>query len=471
MFIELEGYNKSKDESKKTLIIELMGKHSNIILVDSNNNIIDSLKHFSVNSGSYRNIFAGEKYLLPKSDKIDFFDVKDKEEFFRIIKNNAIKLNTEGLENVICNTFTGISKSSIEAIILENNLKNTLEVENIYAVFNSLSKLIRNAKNNICKKFDDKNDYYIANATEKNSLQINWFLDDYYTAKEIDNTFVVYRNSVLKLILNKLHKLNNKLDTVNHKINECKDTDKYRLYGELITSNLYKIDNHNLESITLENYYDNNSLITIPLDKSISPSANAKKFFKKYQKLKNAKAIVEEQKKQIVSDIDYLESIVFEIESATNISDIDEIYFEISEANMNLTNKKLAKKMSKKPTGNKFKKISVGEPLEFEIDGFTVLVGKNNKQNDYLTTKLANKEDIWLHVKDFQGSHVIIRTDGKLPSQDTINKCAALAKKYSKTSESSNVTIDYTFVKNVKKTSGIKPGMVIYTNNKSVTVK
>ena len=193
----------------------------------------------------------------------------------------------------------------------------------------------------------------------------------------------------------------------------------------------------------MENYYDNNSLITIPLDKSISPSANAKKFFKKYQKLKNAKSIVEEQKKQIVLDIDYLESIVFEIESATNISDIDEIYSEISEANMNLTNKKLAKKMNKKPTGNKFKKISVGEPLEFEVDGFTVLVGKNNKQNDYLTTKLANKEDIWLHVKDFQGSHVIIRTDGKLPSQDTINKCATLAKRYSKASKSSNITIEF----------------------------
>ena len=286
MFIELEGYNKSKDESKKTLIIELMGKHSNIILVDSNNNIIDSLKHFSVNSGSYRNIFAGEKYSLPKSDKIDFFDVKDKEEFFRIIKNNAIKLNTEGLENVICDTFTGISKSSIEAIILENNLKNTLEVENIYAVFNSLSKLTCNAQNNICKKFDDKNDYYIANAAEKNSLQINWFLDDYYTAKEIDNTFVMYRNSVLKLILNKVKKLNNKLTNVNKKLAECNNMDTYKLYGKLIVNNMYKLDNSHLENITLNNYYTGED-ITIPLDKSLTPYNNAQKYFKKYNKLKN----------------------------------------------------------------------------------------------------------------------------------------------------------------------------------------
>ena len=297
-------------------------------------------------------------------------------------------------------------------------------------------------------------------------MQINWFLDNYYTAKEVDNTFLNYRNSLLKLILNKLHKLNTKLDLVNEKITECKDADKYRLFGELITSNLYRIDNHNLESITLENYYDNNNLITIPLDKSITPSTNAKKFFKKYQKLKNAKSIVEEQKMKIVSDIDYLESIVFEIESANNISDIDEIYSEISEF---LTNKKTVKKKS---TQNKLKKINnIGEPLKFDIDGFLVLVGKNNKQNDYLTTKFANKEDIWLHVKDFQGSHVIIITDNRIPSQETINKCAGLAKKHSKANQSSNITVDYTFIKNVKKPSGSKPGMVIYTNNKSVTVK
>lgn len=469
IFIELEGYNKSKDDSKKTLIAELMGKHSNIILVDKENMIIDSLKHFSKNSGSYRNIFAGEKYTLPKSDKIDFFEVKDKDEFYRIIENNSIKLNTKSLVNIVSNTFTGFSKSSINAIEINNNLSDDIDKENIYNFFNYIVQIVNNSENNICKKFDNKNDYFLINSKKENPLQINWFLDDYYTKKEVDSTFLNYRNGLLKLILNKLHKLNDKLDLVNEKITECKDTDKYRLFGEFITSNLYRIDNHNLESITLENYYDNNNLITIPLDKSITPSANAKKFFKKYQKLKNAKSIVEDQKIKIVSDIDYLESIVFEIESANNISDIDEIYSEISELNMNLTNKKTVKKKSNQH-GLK-KSNNIGEPLKFDIDGFSILVGKNNKQNDYLTTKFANKEDIWLHVKDFQGSHVIIRTDSKTPSQETINKCAELAKKHSKANQSSNITVDYTFIKNVKKPSGSRPGMVIYTNNKSVTVK
>lgn len=469
IFIELEGYNKSKDESKKTLVVELMGKHSNIILIDKENMIIDSLKHFSKNSGSYRNIFAGEKYTLPKSDKIDFFEVKDKDEFYRIIENNSIKLNSKSLIDIISNTFTGFSKSSINAIEINNNLSDDLDKENIYNLYNYITQIVNNSEKNICKKFDNKNDYFLINSKKENPLEINWFLDDYYTSKEVDNTFLNYRNGLLKLILNKLHKLNTKLDLVNEKINECKDINKYKLYGELITSNLYRIDNHNLESITLDNYYDNNNSITIQLDKSITPSSNAKKFFKKYQKLKNAKAIVEEQKMKIVSDIDYLESIVYEIESANNISDVDEIYSEISELNMNLTNKKTVKKKS---TQNKLKKINnIGEPLKFNINGFCVLVGKNNKQNDYLTTKIANKEDIWLHVKDFQGSHVIILTDNRIPSQETINTCAGLAKKYSKASQSSNITVDYTSIKNVKKPSGSKPGMVIYTNNKSVTVK
>ena len=203
----------------------------------------------------------------------------------------------------------------------------------------------------------------------------------------------------------------------------------------------------------------------------MSPSTNAKKFFKKYQKLKNAKSIVDEQKSHILADIDYLESIVYEIESANSISDIDEIYSEIQEENVSLKAVKSNKKMlSKKKKENKFEP-HIGEPLKFEIDGFTVLVGKNNKQNDFLTTKFANDNDMWLHVKDFQGSHVIIRTENKEPSQDTINKCAMLAKAYSKANQSSNATVDYTLVKYVKKPSGSKPGMVIYTHEKSVTVK
>lgn len=475
IFIEFEGYNKSKDFSNKKLIVELMGKHSNIILIDDEDMIIDALKHFSLNSGSYRNIFSGEKYELPKSDKLDFMDISDKDEFYRVLENNSKKLNTTNLSTIISNTFTGISKTSVVAFEDELSIDNELNKYNSDTLFEYINKIIHIDTVVAGKEFD--NDYSLTlkfdNVPSGENLLVNFFLDDYYTNKESKNTFVTYRDNLLKLILGKLKKLNTRLDAVNEKINDCRDAEKYRLYGELITSNLYKINNEHIEKITLDNYYENNLPITIPLDKSITPSMNAKKFFKKYQKLKNSKEFIEQQKLSITNDINYLESVFYEIEAARNVEDIDEIYSEIRESNINIKEKgkksnlnKADKSIYKNNQQDKF-----GEILKFDIDGFIVLVGKNNKQNDYLTTRLASKDDLWFHVKDFHGSHVILRTENKIPSQATIVKCAELAKKYSKASQTTNVMVDYSYVKFVKKPHGSKPGMVIYTNNKSVIVK
>ena len=197
-------------------------------------------------------------------------------------------------------------------------------------------------------------------------LYINNFLDNFYTNKELKSTFTNYRNSLLKLILNKLDKLNSKLDSINDKLNECKNADTYKLYGELITSNLYKLNNSNLDSITLENYYDNNNLINIPLDKSISPHINAKNYFKKYRKLKNAITVINEQKEIVLSNINYLETIIYEIEIAKTIAEIDEIYSEIQNDNINLKYKKQKNFSNKKVKNNlKNKKDNqIGEILK-----------------------------------------------------------------------------------------------------------
>ena len=510
IFIEIEGYNKSKDFSSKKLVVELMGKHSNIILLDNQDVIIDSLKHFSINSGSYRDIFAGAKYVLPQSDKLDFMDIKDKEEFYRVLENNGKKINSNSLISILSNTFTGISKSSVKSFETELSIDDELCQSSSDALFEYINKIIHRTNPVICKMYDKDyalallgkipvvkeralkfadNSLAIEQQTEnienntKNLLEVNFFLDDYYTSKETQATFINYRDTLLRLILNRLNKLNSKLDEVNDKISECKDAEKFKLYGELITSNLYRIDDYNQKSITLENYYNNNSPLTIPLDESVSPSANAKKFFKRYKKLKTAKEFVDSQKESLVNDIDYFEEVVNEINKCKNIFELDKIYDKlenssvISKKNSNggKSRNKLKVQHSKSSSITFIKstnsKSGLGEPLKFEIDGFTVLVGKNNKQNDYLTTRLANKDDIWFHVKDFHGSHVILRTDNKTPTQETINKCAALAKEHSKANMSSNIVVDYTFVKYVKKPSGSAPGMVIYTNNKSVTVK
>ena len=469
IFIEFEGYNKIKDFSTKKLIIELMGKYSNIILTDKDDIIIDSLKHFSINSGSYRNIFAGSKYELPNSDKLDLFEIKDKEEFYRVLENNSIRLNSKSLAKIISSTFTGISKKSILSFENDLNIEDNLEENASNSLYIYIQNIIAETQNVFCKEFE--NDYSLSFDENRNKkdLEINFFLDDYYITKEDKNTFITYRDYLLKLILVKLKKLNSKLVSINDKIKECKEADKYKLYGELITNNLYRIDDHNQNEIMLENYYDNNNLITIPLEGSLTPSNNAKKFFKKYKKLKSAKEFVDVQKKSVVADIDYLESIIYEINSADSVASLDSIYTELQETTIVKDKSKKSKKIKKKKISNENQALN--DFIKCNVDGFTVLIGKNNKQNDYLTTKVANKDDMWFHVKDFHGSHVILRTDNKVPSQETINKCASLAKEHSKASQSNNITVDYTYVQYVKKLSGSKPGMVIYTHEQSVTVK
>ncbi len=469
IFIEFEGYNKSKDFSTKKLIIELMGKYSNIILTDKDNIIIDSLKHFSINSGSYRNIFAGSKYELPKDDKLDLFAIQDKEEFYRVLENNSHKLNTKSLAKIISSTFTGISKKSIFSFERDLCIEDELEESSSAFLYTYIQNVLFKTQNVFCKKFENDYSLIFDENKKKMPLEINYFLDDYYTNKENINAFATYRDYLLKLILVRLKRLNAKLVLINDKIEECNEADKYKLYGELITNNLYRIDDHNKNSIELENYYDDNNLIIIPLDGSITPSKNAKKFFKKYKKLKNAKEFVDIQKKSVEADINYLESIIYEINSADSILSLDGIYTELQDTSIVKDKSKKSKKIKKNKTSTENQTLH--DFLKYTVDGFTVLVGKNNKQNDYLTTKVAKKDDIWLHVKDFHGSHVILKTENKIPSQETINKCAKIAKEHSKANQSNNITVDYTYVQYVKKPSNSRPGMVIYTHEQSVTVK
>lgn len=307
---------------------------------------------------------------------------------------------------------------------------------------------------------------------EENSeeLQSNFFIDDFYTNKENDLIFSTYRNNLLKLVLSKLSKIKKKLFNINQKIEDCKNMEKYKLYGELITANMYKFSEFSKDKIILENYYDNNNLVAIPIDKNKTPSYNAKNYFKKYNKLKNALHVINDQKKETQSELDYLESIIYEINTAKNVSDIDEIYSEISENSLfERSHLKSKTKITKQKQKNK-KINKTYIPIEYKIENYTLLVGKNNMQNDYLTTKVAKSSDIWFHTKDIHGSHAILQTKGEEPSIDVIIRCAQIAAYYSKGKLSSNVPVDYTFIKYVKKPSGSKPGFVIYTHNKTVNV-
>lgn len=463
IYIDIDCYNELNDHITKTLIIELMGKHSNIILINSDGIIIDSLRHLNKLDNSIRDILPGYKYIEIENSKLDF-QSSTFDSFYKNIKEN----NVSKISSAISNCFAGFSKSGVTYTLDSLNIKDDVNVavsdyKKIYTYFSELLK--QNISDISCTEINllDKKDFYITNASSKDIL-INFFIDDFYFDKEVREKFESTKSNTLRSLLGKTKKLSDKLKNIDSKIKECSKIETYKLYGELITSNLYRIPNYNQENITLENYYDNNNPISIPLDSTISPSANAKKFFKKYRKLQNTLSIIEKQKEAIKLELDYLDSIVYEINNCANLDELEAIIAEISEDyGISNVKKDESTKKTKKPVANM--------PTEYKIDGYTILVGKNNKQNDNLTCKIAKKNDLWFHTKDIHGSHVVLRLDKNKKATDSIiYKCATIAAYYSKAKLSQNVPVDYTFIKYVRKPNGAKPGMVIYTDNKTLYV-
>lgn len=478
VFFDIDVYNELNDLITKTLVVELMGKHSNIILLNSEHTVIDSLRHLNKFDNSNRDIFPGSKYLNIESDKKDFLSVKTFDEFYR-----DVSIDSGNLPATLSKVYNGFGKKNISYLLETLNIPTAVSTNDLKKVYSYLKDLFANMPNNvILKEYSaDKKDYFAYKSTN-DGLALNFYLDDFYTSKEQAEQFKQYRDTVLKLVLNHVGKIKERISTIDSKIADCTNAEKYRLYGELITSNLYRIPDYPQSEISLENYYDNNNLITIPLDKKFTPSKNAKNFFKKYRKLQNTISIVEKQKELAEAELSYLDSIVYELEDVSSIEDIDNIYSEICdnlifEKNANTVNNHVYNNQSIITNSKSSKQSSASNmPEKRDIDGYTVYIGKNNKQNDYLTCRLAQNSDIWFHTKDIHGSHVVLKPDSNLKFTDesttvpdaVLYKCASIAAYYSKARMSQNVPVDYTLIKYVKKPNGAKPGMVIYTNNKTI---
>lgn len=483
VFIDIDVYNELNDLITKTLVVELMGKHSNIILLNSEHTVIDSLRHLNKFDNSNRDIFPGSKYLNIESAKKDFLAVKTFDEFYR-----DVSIDSENLSSTLSKVYNGFGKKNISYLLETLNIPTAVSTNNLKEVYSYLKDLFANMPDNVVlKEYPSVKKDYFAYKSTNDGLTVNFYLDDFYTSKEQSEQFKQYRDTVLKLVLNHVGKIKERISTIDLKIADCTNAEKYRLYGELITSNLYRIPDYPQAEVTLENYYDNNNLITIPLDEKFSPSKNAKNFFKKYRKLQNTIAIVEKQKELSEAELSYLESIVYELEEVSTIEDIDNIYSEICDnlifgKNANTVNNHVYNSQSKITNSKSSKQSNASNmPEKRNIDGYTVYIGKNNKQNDYLTCRLAQNSDIWFHTKDIHGSHVVLKTDSLHSSSEnssascTFNipdsvlyKCASIAAYYSKARMSQNVPVDYTLIKYVKKPNGAKPGMVIYTNNKTI---
>ena len=478
--IEFECYNDLNDLIHRKLFVEIMSRQSNIILTNENNMIIETLKHFD---NSPRELLPAHEYIPVTSNKKSFLKINTYEEFEKTYYSFDEEITS--FINLFINHFIGFSKPLVQVAL--NNLEITdnsitqMNLEKLFNYFKSITNFFGSNEISctefnkkelviIPSNFENKEDFKLSNEIIPNA-PINTLIDDFYINKETNNLFITSRNNLLKVVLSSLKKVSKKIENINHKLSECDDLDKYRLYGELLTANLYKFNsNYNYDSVTVENYYEENKPITIPLDKSISLQKNIEKLFKKYNKLKNALVIVTKQKEEAENELNYIETIVFNLSNSKNVNDIHEVYEEIS--NNVVTKKEINKK------SNNIKKKEKPQSMVFEtvdIDGYTVYIGKNNIQNDYISLKLANPKDIWFHVQTMHGSHILLRNPENLDLEDlpenVLHKCALLAKDTSKAANDVNVSIDYCYAKLVKKAQGAKPGMVIYNNYKTMIVK
>ena len=288
---------------------------------------------------------------------------------------------------------------------------------------------------------------------------ISTIIEDYYISKDNKERINQKASSMKKNLSLKLDRIRHKIEKQELELKESENADKYRIRGELITSYIYMIK-EGMESVVLENYYDNNKKVEISLRPNLTPSENAQKYFKKYNKLKNAGEEISKQMVINIQEKDYLENTLLSIENCDDAKELKEIREELIREGY-IKSYKMPKK-DNKPGTDMRKYIS--------CEGNMIIVGKNNKQNDYLTLRLADNEDYWFHTKDIPGSHVLIKSAGKKVTDEELLEAGILAAYYSKARMSANVPVDYTMKKNVKKPSGAKPGMVIYEKNKTLYV-
>ena len=473
--ISVESFDELKEKTTKDIYIEIMGRHSNIILVQ-NSKIIDSIKRIPPSVSRVRQLLPNMTYELPPAqDKINPIKGTSIKSFINILRE------FDGpIYKGIYSKFLGISPSVAKEICHRANLnpndngndKTRDELSVLYRIFSDLFTNIKKDEYNPCIVIDENVDkvidfscinlsYLDGNKFIKND-SISQIIEDYYKTKDFKERVHQRTADLRKSISIKLERLYHKQKKIEKELRDADNADEFKVKGELLTSYIYMIQK-GMESVEVANFYDANySNIRIALNKNLTPSENAQKYFKKYNKLKTAKIELTSQIAICNEEIEYLENIMLGIENCENLEELNDIKDELIKLGY-----------AKAPFRYKAKKDidPTTKPNQFtSSDGFTILVGKNNKQNDYLTLRIADPEDLWMHTKNIPGSHVIIKCAGKEVPDNTLLEAATLAAYFSKARLSSQVPVDYTMKKHVKKPSGSKPGMVIYETNSTIYV-
>ncbi len=472
--ISVESYDELGDLTTKQLIIEIMGRYSNIILVAADNRIIDSVKHIDESVSSVREILPGGVYEAPpvqnKKNLTDF--------------DNDVLLDftrPQKADKALISSIGGISPLTARELVYSvfgttDINSQEININRAAALKVAVLKLCENVKKgnfSPCLITDNNTGRIIEfsaiaieqyeNLAEAESYDsMNALVDAFYHKRDMHERMRQKSADLVKLLNNSRERAAKKMSILERTLKDAENLDTYKIYGDLLTANIYRMS-EGMKEIELENFYESDCpKIKIALDPAMGPSQNAQKYYKKYNKAKTALTESAKQLEASRNDLEYIESTLAMVENCESVEDINAIRSELIEQGY-IARRQVNKNKRKKETS---------KPMHFVSgDGFDIYVGRNNTQNDYLTLKLANSSDLWFHTKDIHGSHTIIKLglDKEVPHK-TIFEAAQLAAYYSKARESSQVPVDYTVIKNVKKPNGAKPGMVIYEGYNTIYV-
>lgn len=448
--LNIESKNEIGDQVFRKLTIEIMGRHSNIVLIDqANNKIIDSLKHLPPSINSYRTVLPGQLYITPpEQNKVNPLLVSD-EEIKRFFTG-------EVLAKDIVEHFKGFSPTHANELLfrLEGN-------EKVQSFRSFIDEIVKGASPTYIEA--DRKIYFSPTklshleGAETNYETLSILLDRTFFARAERDRVKQQAGDLERWLQNELNKLKLKIKKLNKDLEQASKLDKFQLYGELLMANLYLFEK-GMKEVTVTNYYsESGEQITIPISERKTPVENAQSYYSRYNKAKNALVMVKDQIEKTENEIQYFEMLMAQVNQASP-ADIEEIREELAEQGYLRMRASKKKKKPTKPSPESF----------VSSTGIPISVGKNNKQNDYLTFKIARKTDIWLHTKDIPGSHVVIHSNE--PDEETLAEAATLSAYFSKARESSSVPVDYTEIRQVKKPNGAKPGFVIYFEQKTLYV-
>ena len=473
--ISVESYNELGDLTVKYLITEIMGRYSNVILVSEDGTVIDSVKHVDGTVSSVREILPGGVYAPPPpQNKVPLteFGADDTIPFDRPVKaDKAILSSVAGISPLTAReiVYSVFGTTDVNAADVNTNKAAELKL----AVM-KLGERVRNKDFSPCIITDNATGklmefsavdirQYERLASVQSAGSMNEVVDDFYYRRDMHDRMRQKSAGIVKLLNNNIERVSKKLSILERTVKDAENREEYKIKGDLLTANIYRMQ-EGMKEIEADNFYEPGSApMKIALDPSLSPSMNAQRYYKKYNKAKTALVEAAKQIEAARADLDYLESTLYVAENAETIEDIDAVKDEM--ASLGYISRR------SKQTRRKAKEKS--KPMHFvSSDGFDIYVGRNNTQNDYLTLKFANTSDLWFHTKDIHGSHAVIKLglDKDVP-KNTILEAARLAAYYSQARESAQVPVDYTVIKNVKKPNGAKPGMVIYEGYNTVYVK